>query len=273
MLHRHAEDFAAGDEGGALAVRAEREVLDEVAHAARAGVTRHEVARHADVERLVAAGRGVVEMQRAIHFENDLALAIGAGPARVFALVVGQLARFAAADVEAVEVQVFAAVGKEIDRIADPHRIAIGVLVGGDVARATAGNVVDVEILRPAADVAVPGPVVAELRRVDDLLAVRRILAAAGGWHRQGGRQATGDGDLEQFRVRDADCIAGRAENHGAAVRGPAVDLAVDTPALRQRPGSRVPGQLARLTAAGGDHEDLVVAAVLAGEGDLAAIR
>src|SRR5690606_21667640 len=92
------------------------------------------------------------------------------------------------------------------------------------------------------------------------------------GRHRQHVRQAARGGHGVEARTGFVDGVAPGAEQHAVAVRRPAVYLVVEAPALRQRALAGIPGELHRLAAAGRDHVDLVVAAVLAGEGDPAAI-
>ena len=62
--------------------------------------------------------------------------------------------------------------------------------------------------------------------------------------------------------------VAQRAEEHGAAVRRPTVDLVVVAPARRQRTLGRVPGEPLRLATGRRDDIDLFVTVVLTGEGD-----
>ena len=165
------------------------------------------------------------------------------------------------------------AVGDEVDRVVHPDRVAIGVRLVRHVARRLRGEIVDVQVLRPAAVVAVPGAEVAELRRVEDPLPVRREVAGARRRHRQRLGHSAIHGYRVEPRVGGVVRIAPRTEQHRRAVRCPAVDLVIEAPALRQRAARRVVGELHRLAAAGRHDEHLIVAAVLAGERDLRAIR
>ncbi len=250
----------------------QREVLDLVLDALLFGARAHEIARHGDVERAILVLVRVVDMQCAVDLEHDLAFRIAARPARIGALVVGQLFRLAARGVVAVEIEMLAAIGDEEDAVADPDRVAIGIRIVRDVLRCLCGEVVDVEILRPAADVAVPRAEVAIFRRVDDLLPVGRIAADAGDRHGQCFRKAAVDADRVEVRLRDARRIAPAAEQDRLGVRRPAVNLVVETPALRHRTLCRVERQLLRLAAGRRDDIDLIVTAVFTGERDSAAI-
>ncbi len=89
------------------------------------------------------------------------------------------------AAVEGVEVELAVPVGREVDGVADPHRVALGAHVRGDLVALVGREVEGVEVLRPAAFVALPVAEVAEERRIDHLLAVRREVAGAGVGHRQ----------------------------------------------------------------------------------------
>src|SRR6185312_7122906 len=161
VLERRRKHLAARSEERALAVGREREILDLVLDAFLFGARAHEIARYRDVERAVLVLVRIVDVQHAVDLERDLAFRIAARPARVLTLVVGQLLRLAARGVVAVEIEVLAAIGEEEDAVADPDRIAIGIRIVGDVLRRLRREVVDVEILRPAADVAVPGAEIA----------------------------------------------------------------------------------------------------------------
>jgi hypothetical protein len=185
---------------------------------------------------------------------------------------VGELRGLFRREVVAVEVEGAVAVGAEVHGVADPHRVAVGARVVGHLLELVALEVEEVEVLGPAALIALPGAEVAGVGRVDDAAAVGREVAGARRRHRQRHRQTAVDGDEVEARVGDVDAVAQGAEEHLAAVRRPADDLVVVAPAGRQGPARRVIGELTGGAAAGGDHVDLLVAVVLAGEGDALAV-
>ena len=84
---------------------------------------------------------------------NDPAFVVGTGPAHVPEFVVGYLRRLAAGDVVGVEIEMPVAIGVEIDRVADPHRIARRARSFGDPFGGVALQIEDVETVRLAAAV------------------------------------------------------------------------------------------------------------------------
>ena len=274
VLDRHAEDVAARGEGGALRLRAERVAGDSVRRRDPAWPAGELVRRHVHGDGARAAGGSVEDLERAGLLVDDPPVRlVGAGPTHVPPVLFGELLDFARGRVVGVEVQRAVTVGREVDRVADPHRVAVGALVVRDLDRLQTLDVEDPEVLRPAAFVPLPVPEVPGHRRVDDALAVRREIAAARLGHRQRPRQAAGDVDQEELRVAQVPAVPQRAEQNRRAVRRPAVDLVVVAPARRQRSGGRVKRQLSR-RASGRRHDvDLFVAVVLAGKGDPLAVR
>ena len=179
------------------------------------------------------------------------------------------LRRRLAREVVGVEVQRAVAVGGEVDRVADPHGIALRALRGRDGRERRRGEIVDEEVLGPPALVALPRAEVAEERRVDDPLPVRREVARAGGRHRQGRSDPAADRHSEQLRLRTHTVgFAHRAEEDRPAVRRPPDHLVVPAVARLHGPARRVVGEQPRRAPFGRDHVHLLVAFVLAGEGD-----
>src|SRR2546428_482969 len=80
------------------------------------------------------------------------------------------------------------AVGEKVNRIADPHRVALRALARRDELRSVRLQVVDVEILRPASLVALPRAEVAPERRVDEPLPVGGEIARTRSGHRKSHR-------------------------------------------------------------------------------------
>src|SRR5581483_10415624 len=70
----------------------------------------------------------VENLELPVALVNDAARAVGAGPSQVPVLEERDLRGFAGGSVVAVEVEFSVAVGIEVDRTADPHRIAAGAL-------------------------------------------------------------------------------------------------------------------------------------------------
>ncbi len=272
VLGGHREDVAARHDDRPLAVRRQRRVLDEPGDVAAVRPRRHQVAGHLDRDLPRRAAGGVEQLELAVELVDDLPLRAGARPAHVPQRRLRHLLGGAARGVVDEQVERAGAVGGEPDAVADPHRVAVGARVVGDARRPPGGEVEDVEVLGPAAGVALPAPEVAEQRRVDHPGPVGREVAGAGDRHRQGLRQPALDRHLEQAPLADVPALAERAEQHLLAVRAPAVDQVVVPPARRQRPPGRVVGELARRAAVGGHDIDLLVAVVLPGEGDPAAV-
>jgi len=86
--------------------------------------------------------------------------------------MVGELLDGAGGRVGAVEVEPIVAVGDEVDGVADPHRVALGARAVCDRRHRRRVEIKKIQILRPAALIALPVPEVAEQRRVDDAIAV-----------------------------------------------------------------------------------------------------
>jgi hypothetical protein len=134
------------------------------------------------------------------------------------------------------------------------------------------GEVEDPEVLRPPPLIALPGAEVAGEGGVDDLPAVRREIGAAAPGHRQRLAEAAGDRHGVDAALAVVPAVPQRAEEDRLAVRRPAVDLVVVPPARREGAAGGVEGELLRHAAGRRDDVDLLVAVVLAGEGDPLAV-
>jgi len=269
---RHVEDVAARHHRDALAARADRDALDVVGRIHRLRPPAGVVGGHLDRHRAVRFAAGVEHMQLAVQFVDDVAVGVGTRPAHVPIAVVGERAGLAGGEVVAVQIEHAAAVRIEINRIADPHRIAVGARIVGDLHQGRMPEVEDVQIVGPAALVALFAAKVPPQRRVHHPGAVRGIMTGARHRHGQRHRGAALHGHRVEPRAGENEGIAGRTEQDRFAVGGPAVHLVVVAPAVRERTLGRIERELARRTAAGRHDVHLFVAAVLTGERDLAAV-
>ena len=272
FLDRHAEHVAARDDQRALGLGTEREVFDPVAGRDARRPHRDAVVRHLNRDLLVRVRLRVVDRELAVLLVHDLAVLALARPAHVPGLAGRQLLDLLRLDVVGVQVERAVAVGVEVDLVSDPHRVALGPRGRRDGFELGGLQVVDEEILRPTAFVALPRAEVARQRRVHDLRSARREVAAARDRHRQRDRQTAVEIDRVQVRVGQRPTVAHRAEQHRLAVVGPTVHLVVVAPAIRQRTARRIPRQLFRHAAGRRNHVHLLVAVVLAGERDPRAV-
>ena len=268
VLDRRGEDVAARDEQRPLPLRTQLRVLDQAGGGDPRRTHREAVVRHRDGDRTRRPPVDGVDLQLAVQLVDDPVRAVVARPADVPGVAVGELLRLARAEVVAVEVERSGPVGGEVDGVADPHRVAVGAPVIGDPLHGVRLAVEDVQLLRPASLVPLPGPEVAEQRRVDDAFPVGRQIPGARLRHRQRNRQPAVHRRQEQPAVGQVGAVPERPEEHRPAVRRPVVDLVVVAPPRRERPARRVVGELPRHAAGGGDHVDLLVAVVLPGERD-----
>ncbi len=273
LLDGHREHVPARREDGALALGGEVEPVDEPGGGIAPRPAVQAVVWHGDREPRLLPGRHIVHRQFATQLVDDAAGVVRGRPADIPRGRAGELLYSFASDVKAVQVEGAVTIGDEEDTAADPHGIALGALGVGHRPHLVGGQVVNVEVLRPPALVPFPGAKVAEQRRVDHLAPVRREVACPRGGHRQLDRQSSVDRHGVQRRLDpSAVGVAERPEQHPLAVGRPPVDLIVIPPARRQGSPCRVVRQLPGLTAPGGHHVYLLVAVVLAGEGDEASI-
>ncbi len=273
VLGRNREDVAARREQRALALGAQPEGLDlpRGRHARRPRV--QAVVGHRDVNLPILSGLRVVDRQLAGHLVHDPAgLRVRARPAHVPRLAVRELRDGAGRDVVRIQVERPVLVRVVVDLVADPHRVALGAGTLADRLRRIAGEVENGEIVRLAAGVALLGAEIAEDLRVDDAFAVGRVGTRSGERHRQRHRRSTLGAHRVEPRLAERPRGALAAEEDARTVLRPTVDLIVVSPALGARPAGRVPGQLLRNAAARRHDVDLLVAVVLAGEGDRFAV-
>ncbi len=138
------------DEERAFAMRAQADLLDLVRHRDVFGACARAVGGHGDRYGAILIRVHVVHVQFAAEFVDDVAVAIAARPAHVEVAVLGELRGLCAADVVLVQIQHVVAIGHEINRVADPHRIAVRARIVGDVAALLRGDVENVCKIFPA---------------------------------------------------------------------------------------------------------------------------
>ena len=126
----------------------------------------------------------------------------------------------------------------------------------------------NIEIVGLAAAVALLRTEIAEARGVGDLRAVGRKIARARLGHGQDLGRAAGHRDRVESREAERPRIALRPEEDRLSVHSPAVDLVVPSPPRGERASGRIVGELPGDTAGRRHDIDLLVAVVLAGEGD-----
>src|SRR2546423_1291939 len=131
----------------------------------------------------LVAGMGFPDVAAAL--VDDL-IAIARRPEDVVVSMVRDLARLLRLQVVLVEIQLSAfTIGREVDRVADPHRLVVGRRIAGDLLALVRSEVVDPDVLRASAAIALPCAELALDRRVDDLRSVGRVHAAASLGNRQ----------------------------------------------------------------------------------------
>ena len=213
------------------------------------------------------AGGDVVNIQLAAGFIDDLIFVIGAGPANIPFGAMGELVGLFGFGVVGVEIEGVVFVGGEENFVADHmgSRWARGSSV---IFSAACGfQIENVEFARarpPEYRFQVRKS--RKRRRVDDRLPIgenRRRRT----WASEAAREAAfrRDGVAASPRSKWS---AQAAVDDAFAVGGPAVHLIVVAPAFGERAVRGIEGELLRHAPAGGDHVDLLVAVVLAGEGD-----
>ena len=142
----------------------------------------------------------------------------------------------------------------------------------GDLHRFERGQVERVEILRPPPRVSFPRAKVADEGGVNDHFPVGRKSARARHGHGQRYGQPAVDRGGEEPGVGKIPTVTHRPKEHGRAVHRPSVHLIVIAPAVRQGTAGRIPGELARFTAAVRYDVNLFVTVDLAGESDPSAV-
>jgi hypothetical protein len=223
-----------------------------------------QVGGDADPKPRVAPLRDVIEMERAGLLEDD-----PAGPGRGVEdreILEGRQPRdVLRRRIERIEVELAVAVGAEIDLAADPHRAGIvrPPLGLGDLVDAARADIEDPDPREGPAPVVLPlGEGLAE-GTIGDRPAVRRHLGFVHIGDLEHGRFAAFHGHGEEPGVGPCKGEPGRGEQDGLAVRGEALDQ-VDV---------RMPGQPLGDASRRGDHVNVRVPVILAGEGDPFPVR
>ncbi len=155
------------------------------------------------------------------------------------------------------------AVGEEVQRRAVPHRLAVARVVVPDPPGSVRGQVEQPDARYVAAAIAFPGAQVLAVRHERQRLAVRRDLAELAVRHRQPLGQAALGGELVELGEAQAPARHRRRVQDRLAVRVP----------VQHPVGHRVMGEAPRHPAVGGHDVDVLVAVVVAGEGDQRAVR
>src|SRR5208337_5364738 len=150
-------DVAACDEQGTFTLGAEAKGFDVGGRGNLRRAHGQRIGGNGDGDLPGLAGRDVVDVQLAIGFVDDLILVVGAGPAHVPFGAVGELLGLFRCDVVSVEIESVVFVRGEKDFAADPHGIAMGARVVGDFFGGVGLQIENVELLRPAAGIALPG--------------------------------------------------------------------------------------------------------------------
>src|SRR6185295_14404340 len=268
LLDRRREYVAARAEQHAFAFRAERCVFDELGDVDSARPSRKSVVRNGDGHRRVLFALRIEYAKLAVELIDYVAFAIGAWPAHIPRLMRRRLRSPAARGIVRIKIEVPVAIRVEIDRVADPHRIAARPRVVADLFRVERLQIEYVKLIRLAAAIALLGPEVARLRRVDHSRAVGRKSSGPGFGHRQRSGRPAGYGNGVEPRDRESPRVALRFEHDRLSVIRPAVDLIVITPTRCKWALRGIKRELFRLAAARGYYVDLFVAVVLTSERD-----
>ncbi len=219
----------------------------------------------------LAAG-GIKNVEFAIQFVDDLTFVVGAGPTNVPFGAVGQLIGFLGGRIEGKEIVGAVAIRREENFGADPHGVAVGARVVGDFLLGMRLQIKNIELLCPAAGVALPGAEIAEERRVHGFGAIGRKIAGAGLGHGKSFRHAAGSGNGVKAAVTKIEIFAAGTEDYGLAVGRPSIDLIVVTPTRRERSTRGIEGELLWNAARDGNDVNLFVPVVLSGKGDPLAV-
>jgi hypothetical protein len=212
-------------------------------------------------------------LQIAVQFVHDPSFAVVAGPAHVPRVAMRELPDLAGFHVVRVEVERAAPVRAEVDRVADPHRVAVRAGMIRNPFPLMGAQVEHVQVLRPAALIPFPRAEVPDQWRVRNARFIRRKITRARLRHRERLGHAAVDPHGVELRPGEVPRVAQGAEQNRRAVRGPVVHLVVVAPARGERTACRVERQLLGRAPRGWDDVDLLVAVILAGNGDPSAVR
>src|SRR6185503_8612520 len=202
LLDRRGEYVASRAEQHAFAFRAERRIFDELGDVYTARPSRKPVIRNGDGHRRVLFALRVEYAKLAVEFIDYAAFAIGARPAHIPRLMRRRLRSPAARGIVRIKIEVPVAIRIEIDRVADPHRIAARPRVVADLLGVERLQIEYVKLIRLAAAVSLLGSEVARLRRVDHSRSVGRESSRPGFGHRQRSCRASGDRNRVEPRDR-----------------------------------------------------------------------
>ncbi len=109
------------------------------------------IIRHRDRDFLALAGGDVENVQLAVLFINDAALAVGTWPADIPGLLESDLCGFPGREVVGIQIEMSVAVRIKEDFVTDPHRIAAGAFGVGNLLCLVALKIKNVELVRLAA--------------------------------------------------------------------------------------------------------------------------
>ncbi len=172
MFHRRTEDVAPGRKQHPLAVGGQVKVFNLLRGVHLPGGAAHKIIGHRDVQQGFSAAGSVEQPHGAGHLVHNLIGAVAAGPFDIPGVVLGDLLGGIGFGVVVIKLQGSVSVGYIVDAPGQPNRIAFSADVGGDLAGTVVSKIVDIQVLRPAALIALPGSKVPKQRRKDDLLAV-----------------------------------------------------------------------------------------------------
>jgi hypothetical protein len=195
-------------------------------------------------------------------FDDDC-VGAGGGSLEIEAVTVQNLRHLLARRVIGKETDGTVAVRKEIDGIADPH----GMVIVGVVARNFHHRGI-VEIGYPdrsglAAVITLPGLLPFGMWNVRQVSSIGRKAGVLRDRERQFGRHAALDGNGIELVLEVHEAVTPRAEQNLLAVGSPARDIFF---------GGMI-GESPRHATSGGDHVDISIAIVFAGEGDHRTVR
>ena len=225
------------------------------------------VAGHIDGQLVGLFGIQVKGIKKAAVFEND-AVRPKARPIYVKIREVGELANFVTLHAVAKEVEpvLGAAVRIEVNRIAVPHRKSVGPVLVRHLFDFVRLQVVNPDVLRHAALIALPGAEIAKDAVVGDAAPVGRKRRETAFIERQGFGQAAIEADrVEPTEPGVKSVTAGKIQDV-VGIREPVDDFVVDAHALGEASAAGVDRKLLRVAAFGGDDINVKIAVVLSRE-------
>ena len=184
FLGRHGEDVAPRAEHRPAPLRAERIVLDVAVSRDAPRTPCDSVAGNLDRNAPRLPCRRIVHSQFAVQFIHDASVGVRSRPAHVPSLLPRDPLGFLGAGVVTIQIQHAIPVRNKVHIVPNPHGIAIRADVIRDLFRAVAVEVEEIQVLSPAALIALPRSKVAKQRRVGHSLAVwrNRSRSRFGNW-------------------------------------------------------------------------------------------